>query len=314
MEKRPITKILRDSIFYFLVAMLIRFLRLLPRMTAIRLMRFLGGITFTLAGKARGKTIRHLSMAFDKEKSAAEINLLARRTFVHFFTAAADLLRLPKLMDRGLDKIVTTEGMHHLDEAFTAGRGALMITAHYGNWEVLGAWLGLHEYPIKVVGTALFDPRLDKILVETRNKAGYTNIARGKGTREILRTLKEGKAVGMLIDQDTNVPGVFVTFFGMPTHTPTGPVVLARKLKLPIIPIFMHMKSDFTYHITCYPPVEQIRTDDEMHDIQVNTQRCSDIYEKVIRLHPEQWVWMHKRWMTRPLPGDPVPPVDKATP
>ena len=116
----------------------------------------------------------------------------------------------------------------------------------------------------------------------------------------ILRALKKGHSVGMLIDQDTKVQGVFVDFFGKPAHTPTGPSVLARKLDLPIIPIFMYMKDDLTYHLECQPPLELIKTSNQEKDIKDYTQKCSDAYEAIIRRYPEQWVWMHKRWKTQP--------------
>jgi len=224
----------------------------------------------------------------------------AHRVFLHFGTVVADFIREPNIIKSGINKLITIEGIEHLDQAMAPGRGSLMITAHFGNWELLGAWLAQNGYKFKVVGATHSDERLDRLIVETRNSAGYTNIARGKSTREILRCLKDGQTVGMLIDQDTRVQGVFVNFFGQPTFTPTGPVVLARKFKLPLVPIFMRLKDDFSYHIECSAPIDLVFTDNEELDNQVNTQKCSDVYENIIRRYPEQWVWMHKRWKTKP--------------
>lgn len=298
-EKRPAKK-LRNDLFYLLVVWFIRLVRLLPRRTTLTMMRLLGRLGFALARGPRGRTIKHLTFVYGHQKSAAAIKDLARRVFIHFATAAGDLLRLPVILKNDINKLVTASGLEHLDRAFATGHGLLMITCHFGNWEILGAWLAKNGYRMNVVGTTLFDPRLDQILVETRNNAGYTNIARGKGTRDIIRTLKKGEAVGMLIDQDTKADGVFVNFFGRPAHTPTGPVVLARRLGLPIIPIFCYLKDDFTYQIDCLPPLELVKTDNEAYDILVNTQKCSDAYETMIRRFPEQWVWMHKRWKNQP--------------
>jgi KDO2-lipid IV(A) lauroyltransferase len=298
--KHPLYRKIRDDLFFLLIVGFIRFLRLLPRRPALILMRGLARLGFALSSGPRRRTIEHLTMVYGDEKSPGDIGQLARRVFIHFATVATDLLRLPVLIRQGLDRLVSASGTEHLDRAFATGKGLLMITCHFGNWEILGAWLAQHGYRMSVVGTSLFDPRLDKILVETRNSAGYTNIARGKGTREIIRTLKKGEAVGMLIDQDTKTDGVFVDFFGRPAYTPTGPTVLARRLNLPIIPIFAYLKEDFTYQVECLPPLELVRTDNEEQDIQVNTQKCSDAYEAMIRRFPEQWVWMHKRWKTRP--------------
>jgi KDO2-lipid IV(A) lauroyltransferase len=156
---------------------------------------------------------------------------------------------------------------------------------------------------MKAVGTALFDPRLDKLLIEIRTSAGNTAITRGKATRDIIRALKKGEAVGILIDQDTKSEGVFVNFFGRPAHTPSGPAILARRLDVPIIPVFMYLNSEMHYELECLPPLPQVRTTDEAADITTNTQKISDVYEAMIRRFPEQWVWMHKRWKTRPRPA-----------
>jgi len=300
LQDKPLHKKLRDDFFYLLVVLFITLLRMLPRLVALMLMRFLGGLAFHLAGTPRRRAVEHLTRVYDQKKSTAEIKRIARRVFVHFATVAGDLVRMPNLIRRGINNLVTTEGTEHLDKAFATGKGVILITCHFGNWEVLGAWLAQNGYPMKVVGTTMFDPRLDRILVATRNSAGYTNIARGKGTREIIRTLKKGESVGMLIDQDTKAQGVFVDFFGLAAHTPSGPAVLARKLSLPIIPIFMYLKDDLTYHMECQPPLDLVKTDNEESDIIANTQKCSDAYEAMIRRFPEQWVWMHKRWKTRP--------------
>lgn len=300
MPEKNLYKKTRDDLFYLLVVGFMGILRLLPRRTAIALMRALGRLGFIIAAGPRRRTIEHLTMVYGQEKSPAEIKKLARMIFSHFATAAADLIRMPLILKQDINKLVTASGLEHLDRAFAEGRGLLMITCHFGNWEILGGWLARNGYRMSVVGTTLFDPRLDRILVETRDRAGYTNIARGKGTREIIRTLKKGEAVGMLIDQDTKADGVFVNFFGRPAHTPTGPAVLARRLDLPIIPIFAYLKDDFTYQIECLPPLELVRSANEADDIRINTQKCSDAYEAMIRRFPEQWVWMHKRWKTQP--------------
>jgi len=300
MKKRPVHKQIRDQLFTAVLHLLIGVLRHIPRRLAIAVMRTIGRLIFLLGREGRMLTIRHLSMAFGEEQSAAEIHTLAMRVYRHFATAIADTVRLPVILRQGINRLITVQGIHHLEEALANGKGTLMITGHFGNWELLGAWLAQNGYPLRVVGTTLENEGLNQIVVDMRNQAGYTNIARGAGTREIIRSLNQGCAIGMLIDQDTRVPGVFVQFFGQPAHTPTGPAILARKFNIPIIPIFMHLKDDLSYHIECEPPLPLAYSDNPEHDLQVNTQLCSDAYERVIRRFPEQWVWMHKRWKTKP--------------
>lgn len=301
MSSKSRYKEIRNSALYIVVMFFMQILRLLPRRWAIGVMRTFARLTFALSKRNRNKTIKHLTMAYGDEKTPEEINELARNVFLHFFTVTVDLARLPIIIKKGINKLTTVEGIEHLDKAIASTKtGIMMLTAHFGNWELLGAWLAQNGYPMRVVGMPLFDPRLDKILVNTRNKAGYTNIARGSGTREIIRSLREGYAIGMLIDQDTNVQGTFVNFFGRPTWTPTGPLVLARKFKVPVVPIFMSLQDDYTYHIECKEPVNLEYTENEAKDLEINTQKVSDIYEETIRRNPSQWVWIHKRWKTQP--------------
>lgn len=301
MKKRPYYKNIRDRVFPFALRLLTKLLRHLPRRTAIATMRVIGAMVFHLGASGRQRTIKHLTMAFAQEKSAAEIHSLARQVYRHFATALADTLRLPVILRQGINRLISTHGMHHLDQALAQGHGVLMITGHFGNWELLGAWLAQNGYPLRVVGTPLENPELDKMVVEMRNQAGYTNIARGAGTREIIRSLRQGCAIGMLIDQDTRVQGSFVRFFGLLAHTPTGPVLLAKKFGIPIIPIFMHMADDLSYRIECEHPLSLQYTGDDERDLIDNTQRCSDVYEQVIRRFPAQWAWMHQRWKTKPV-------------
>ena len=300
MKKRPLHKKIRDHLFFLLLQLIIMMLRLMPRRMAIGFMKSTGRLIFRLAGSERTRTIRQLTMALGKEKTASEIEAIACRVFMHFAAISVDFVRLPDIIRQGINNLIDTQGMEHLDKAMAEGKGVIMITGHFGNWELLGAWLAQNGYPLKVVGTSLDDPRLDALVVRNRNAAGYTNIARGKGTREIIRTLRQGHVIGMLIDQDTEVQSLFVNFFGRPAYTPTGAAVLARKLNVPIIPIFMPMNEDLTYSIECGAPLDLQQTENEEEDILTNTQRCTDVIEEMIRRSPSQWVWMHKRWHKQP--------------
>ncbi len=253
-----------------------------------------------LVKSRRMSTIKHLQQAFGEEKSYAEINRIAKQIFLNFSVCAADAIRLPRIIEEGMDKIISVKGQEILDPVNKRGKGAILLTAHFCNWELLGAWMAKNGYKIKVVGTTNKNIHIDKIITETRNNAGYYNIARKTGTRDIIRALEEGWFIGMLIDQDTKVDGVFVNFFDQWAHTATGPMVLARKYNLDVIPMFIRLKEDFTYQLEVQKPLELEFTDDKKRDLLVNTQRCSDAYEDIIRRYPEQWAWFHPRWKKQP--------------
>lgn len=302
--KAPLKKRLKNDLIYGLVVLLIGLLRRLPRRTAMGLMRALAGAGFRLARKEREKTLRHLTLAYTGEKSTAEIAELARAVWRHLGAMAADAICIPRLVAGGLDTLVRERGLERLKAAYARGKGVIVLTGHFGNWELFGAWVAQNGFPVKVVGTSSYDPRLDRLIVDLRNSAGYTNIARGKGTREIIRALRGNEVLGMLVDQDTRVEGVFVNFFGRPAHTATGPVTLAQKLGCALLPAFIHLEPDGTYTIEFDEEIALINTGDATNDLQVNTQSISDAYERAIRRHPEQWVWMHERWKKQP--GEPA--------
>ena len=272
----------------------------MKRSTAIRLTLLIGRIAFYLAKGARSRTIQHLTWAFATEKSPEEIKSLARKTFLNLAVTTADAIRLPILIEQGLNNFVTAEGFHHLKNAHAKGKGVIGLTGHFGNWELLGAWLVQNGIPLKVIGRSAYDARLDKMIVEVRNSAGYKNIPRGDSSREIIRSLRLGYVLGLLIDQDTRVEGVFVNFFDRPAHTATGPVILSEKFGAPIVPIFIRLREDLTYHVYCGEELSLENTGDKERDLIVNTQKCSDVYERIIRRFPDQWVWMHRRWKKQP--------------
>jgi KDO2-lipid IV(A) lauroyltransferase len=302
-------KDVRNWLFYKLVSFMVRIMRTMQRRTAIRITRTMGRAAFLVDIKDRRRAIRHLAMAFGEEKSSEEIFDLARRVFLHLGTAAADAFRLPNLIRGGLDRIVTAEGIDHLKSALRPGRGVIAVTAHLGNWELMAAWSAQQGYPVKVIGAPALDPRFDRMISKNRAMAGYEQISRGRDTRELIRSIRSGYSVGILIDQDTKVEGVFVRFFGLPAHTAVGPVVLAQKYGMAIVPMFIVMKEDRTYRVEIQEPVQLESTGDPGRDLAVNTQKCSDRCEDIIRRYPEQWVWMHRRWKKKPKPAKEIRPV-----
>lgn len=298
----------KNTLIYLGIVSLIAFLRFLSRKNAIAFMRSMGSLAFILAAHERKNTIKHLTMAFGKEKTKEQIEQLAKRVFLNLSVCVADAIRLPAMVkDGSIDELVTAEGFHHFTNAADRKKGMIAMTGHYGNWELLGTWIVRHGYPIKVVAKKSYDPRLDKLIVDYRNQAGYANTARGSATRSVVDGLMHGETYGLLFDLDTKVKGVFVDFFGKPAHTATIPAILAAKMNVPIVPIFIRLTPDYKYVIMCREELKLVNTGNEEKDVITNTQICSSVYEDMIRKHPEQWIWMHRRWKKKPgdiLPGE----------
>ena len=293
-------KSVRHNLAYAGVLILISFFRAIPRRAGIAMGRSLALVYYLFAIEHRKNTIRHLIMAFGDEKSEKEIRRIARNVFLHFGTAGVDAIKIPVYIKNGIDRYISTKNLHYLEQAHNSKKGYLLLTGHFGNWELMGAWVAQKGYQPHVVGAALSNPRLNKLMVDTRNAAGYVNIERGQATKGIIKALKNGFPVALLIDQDTRAKGVFVDFFGIKAHTPIGPAALAGLLDVPIIPVAMHLKKDLTYEMESFEPLYYINTGNKEKDITTLTQKCSDVCEQMIRRHPEQWVWMHRRWKKQP--------------
>jgi len=292
-------KIINLGIYYLVVA-LVRFLNLIPRKAGIGLMRWLSFPFYLLSIKQRRLTILHLTQVFGGEKSEREIKRMARNVFRHFATVGVDAVRMPLLLKEGIDRYVTAENMHYLEEAYKKGRGMILLTGHFGNWELMGAWVASRGYPLHVIGSSESNPWVNDYIVEHRRKAGYITIARAKETRKIIKALQKGYPLGILMDQDTRAKGIFVDFFGKKANTPIGPILLARRYNIPIVPMFMNIKESLTYHVKCLEPIILSDTGNPEKDLYADVWKCNEIYEKVIREHPEQWAWMHRRWRRQP--------------
>jgi KDO2-lipid IV(A) lauroyltransferase len=293
---RVVRKRLKNWLIYVLIKFFVNFLRSVSRAHALSVMRRLGWLGYYVAINERRKTIRHLTWVYGEEKSKAEIATMAKEVFINLGRNATDAIRLPIILRDGVDSIVEAQDLKHMDSALAKGKGVVVLVPHLGNWELLGSWLVLHGYPLNAVGAPVYDRRLNDMVVKARNSVGYKNIARGKATRDILRALRRGEMVAILMDQDTRVGGVFVDFFGRKAHTPVGPIVLAQKTGASIVPIFIHMRRNNSHVIECMEEIVLESSGDPESDTLVNAQKCNDIYEEVIRRYPTQWVWMHERW------------------
>ncbi len=151
-----------------------------------------------------------------------------------------------------------------------------------------------------IIGTALGDERLNELLVKYRNAYGAIAIERGKESVRLFKALKSGGSIAILIDQDTKVKSRFVNFFGKPASTPIGATVLALKSGCSVVPTYVYMDENYKQQMHILPEIPLIYTGDEEQDLIINTQNFTNFTEQIVREHPEQWVWMHERWKTKP--------------
>jgi len=298
------SKVFRRSVRYSLVYWLIRSMiglsGLLPRKAWLRLCGSLGSLAWYFAHETRALTLRHLAMAFP-EKSPREIKHLGKNTFKMLGKNGGDIMRSSSVKDLGeLQKFLVTEGLENYETAHAKGNGVIFLTCHLGAFDLQITNMAMRGLNPNIIGTPLKDKRLNELLWNYRNLHGAIPIARGKETFRMIKVLKSGGSVALLIDQDTKVKTVFVDFFGMPAATPAGATVLALKTGASVVPTYIYMGKDELQHMHILPEIPMTRTGDEEHDIRTNTQILTGFIEGKIREYPDQWVWMHERWKTKP--------------
>jgi Kdo2-lipid IVA lauroyltransferase/acyltransferase len=278
-------------------------LRHLPRGLVLALGRFLGGLYARLDRRHVAVAIDNLRHAFPDWESA-RLQRTARDVYRHFGSVILDLLWM---QDRTRDEIlgiVSFAGGEHVEAALRPGKGFICATGHLGNWEVHAVGHGFAFATAAVVGRPLDNPALDARLVRLRTSSGNVAIAKRRALPDILRFLRANKAVAILMDQNVQEDdGVFVRFFGRPAATTPVAAAIAAKTGCAIVPGHSVLQPDGRYLVTYEPPVFFSGSGDRKADIAWLTQELTLRIETWVREHPEQWLWIHRRWKTQPRAG-----------
>lgn len=230
--------------------------------------------------------------------SQEEAEIIARKSVTRFGRMLVEVLRYPLLTKENFRELVHFEGLEHLEEAYAEGHGVIMCTAHYGNWEMLGASMALLGYPILSITRKQNNGDMDRFINDYRQMVGQ-HVTYNHGENSMLaigRYLKEKHLVGILYDQDSAHTGEHLEFFGKPARVPDGAAHLARLFKAPIVPLFMHNNPDGTLTAVIHPPLHALKTRDREENVHVIMRRLIAIAEDEIRRDPTMWFWVHDRW------------------
>jgi len=293
---------LRRYFLYYLARVMVFLFSLIPVKAALAIASGLGACAFYILPRYRKLTIDNLKSAFGSEKSQAEIEGVALGVFKNLGKNAVELVNLPKFNKARMDTFVRFRNRDRLDKAYERGRGIVLLTAHFGSWELMAAALRENGYPGVTIGRRIYFHKYDDFLNKLRKSRDVEVIYRDESPRKMLKTLKKNWIVGIVADQDVDsVDGVFVDFFGRKAYTPSGPVVLARASGAVLLPVFIIREGDW-HTIAIDNPIDLRDTGDKEADLIYNTQKWSNVVESYIRKYPDQWVWMHRRWKT--APGD----------
>ena len=273
--------------------------RPLPLRLARALGRTAGRLAYALLRGQRRLVLAHLELAFGSTVTRAQRTRIARGVFSNLGQNAMEWMVLPRLSSRALQQLIASAGVEHLRHVLQQGRGAIMVTAHFGDWELISPYLRTLGFEGGVVARRLRYPEYERFLHSLRGARGIQTLTRGS-LKEVATLLRANQLVGMLPDQDIDsLEGVFVNFFGRPAHTPVGPAALSLMTGAPIVPCFM-IRQGPTFQLVIDPPIPMPQTSDRAAALTQLTQAWSGIVERYIRQYPDQWVWMHRRWKTQP--------------
>ncbi len=244
---------------------------------------------------------QNLELAYP-EKSPEERARIIDGVFASIARLLAVFARFPGLNEQNISEWIRYEGLEHYHAAKQCGRGVLFATAHMGNWELSAFAHALMTEPMNIVVRPLDNPAIDGIIEQYRRRSGNRIIGKRDAARLIIRALHNNEAVGILIDQNTSLAeGVFIDFFGRPASTGVAFAKIAARTGATVIPGFaIWSEAEQKYVLHFYPPVEITG------DAKADTQRIHSVLEQVIREYPDQWLWIHRRWKTRPEGEPPI--------
>jgi Kdo2-lipid IVA lauroyltransferase/acyltransferase len=263
----------------------------------------LGEILYLAARPQRRIALQNLRIAFP-EKSENERRAILRRSCRNLGRVAAEFCHLDELTPGNIGRFVRIadpDGWRAVVEK-ARDTGAVVLTAHLGNWELFAYAHALLGHPVTIVHRPMRNGRIDRAIIDLRSRPGTRSIAMKAAAREAIRALRARQLVAIPADQNqTRRYGVFADLFGLPASTTPGPTRLAALTGAPVIPAFLIREGETERHrLVFFPPIALADTGDREADIVSNTERCNAAIEQMLRNHPDQWILFHKRWRTRP--------------
>jgi len=279
----------------------IKLLGILPRSLSRAFAIALAQAFYLLHVRLRRVGMRNLAMAFP-EKTEAERARILRGVFTSLGRQLAEVCQFPKYTRENVNEVVVYDGLENYERAYARGKGVLFVTAHFGAWELSAFAHSLHGHWLHIVMRPMDNPYLDRLIESYRTMHGNKTVGKDDFVRGLLAAMKAGEVVGILMDTNMTPPqGVFVDFFGIPACTASGLARIALKTDAAVVPGFTIWDESLgKYRLRFDPAVELARTGDVEADIVANTQKFTKVIEYYARKYPEQWLWVHRRWKTRP--------------
>jgi KDO2-lipid IV(A) lauroyltransferase len=295
---------MRQRLEYAAAWPFIKILGILPRPLARAFAIAIAWIVYILHVRLRRAGMRNLRLAFP-EKTDAERARILRGVFTSLGRQLAEACQFPKYTRENVNDVVVYDGFENYERARARGKGVLFLTAHFGGWELSAFSHSLHGHWMHIVMRPMDNVYLDALIRRYRTMHGNKTVAKDDFVRGLLSAMKANEVVGILMDTNMTPPqGIFVDFFGIPACTASGLARIALRTDAAVVPGFTIWDPALgKYRLRFDPAIELVRTGELEADIQANTQQFTKIIEDYVRKYPEQWLWVHRRWKTRP-PGE----------
>lgn len=292
---------MRTWLEYLPVWLIAQTLRWLPRPVARGAAIGIGMLVYRFHPRLRRVGVRNLELAFP-EKSEAEREQILRGVYRSLGRLLAEVAKFPEYTLQNVDRIAVYEGLENYLEARDRGKGVLFMTAHLGGWEIGSFVHSLHGHWLNIVARKLDNPLLDRWVLQLRSLHGNKIHDKDEYARGLLAAMKRGETVGALMDTNMTPPqGVFVDYFGRPACTAAGIARVAMHTGAAVVPAFTIWDEAMgKYRIRFEPAIPLVCSGDDEADVLANTQNYTSAIEQAVRAHPDQWLWVHRRWKTRP--------------
>lgn len=262
-----------------------------------------GALAFSLAGRHRKTARENIERAFRDALTPVEKDRIVRKVFDNLAVMFFEFMRIPWLSPSDVERLYEVEGIENLKGALAKKKGVMIVTAHFGNWEMIAAYFGLSGNTMEIVARDLDNPAVDEFVRWVRTRSGNRVVSKNRAMRRLLRALSGNGIIGILLDQNVaSNEGVFVDLFGTPACTNKGPALIVAASGAAIVPTFI-VRENGRHRLIFLPEVEPGSTGDKAEDALVTTARCTKVIEEMIRKYPDHWFWVHRRWKTRP-PGE----------
>lgn len=287
------------TIIYYLEYIFFRaitfFVNLFPLRTALGWANWIGPLARKILPRKNEIALENLRQAFGNEKSEAEIQRIARDSFINLVKLAFEFVRIPQLV-KDPEKYIHFVNQQNIWKALDAGRGVILIISHFGNWELMAIRSAKEGLPMNAVARPLKNPFVYEYIKKLRGATGLKTIDKSGAARQIMKLLKRNEVACLLIDQREREGGVPVNFFGRPALTTSLPALLALKREIPVIACFHYRNSHESTTLIVGEPFKLIQTGNEAEDVHANTQQFISRIEEEVRKDPGNWLWMHRRW------------------